>query len=118
MNPARGLAGDDADRDPYFHAADVGPDKAAGLHGDDSPRRRRQFRRRTSILVVVLAVVWMGVLLDQNIGPMVLMMLAAFGLALGLMGTAMVLGILGFGLCAAGGRAWGRLRRAARWPDE
>jgi hypothetical protein len=116
MNPAHGLAGDDAGGDPYFHAWDVGPDKA-GPRGGDPQRRRRQFRTRTLMLIVALAAVWMGVLLDPNVGPIVLMALAAFGLTLGLMGTAIVLGILGFGLCTAGGRAWGWLRSASRWPD-
>ena len=37
---------------------------------------------------------------------------------LGLFGAAMGLGLLGFGLCAAGDRFVGWLRRGARWPEE
>jgi hypothetical protein len=117
MDPATRWASEDADRDPYFHGLEVGSAKAAGARGEVPQRRRRQFRTRTLMLVVFLAAVWMGVLLDPNLGPVVLMGLAAFGLAVGLMGTAMVLGILGFGLFAASERVMGWLRRASRWPD-
>jgi hypothetical protein len=117
MNPAPDLAGYDASRDPDFATADVGS-KKSGPGASDSQRRRRQFRMRTLMLAVALAAVWMGVLLDPSIGPLVLGILAAFGFTLALMGAAMGLGLLGLGLCSAGDRVVGWLRRASRWPDE
>src|SRR5436309_1629416 len=101
INSATGLAGDDGGRDPYFHAAEVGPAKSSGPRVHDPQRRRRQFRTRTLMLVVALVAVWMGVLLDPNVCPLVLMLGAAFGLTLGLMVATMGLGLLGFGLFAA-----------------
>jgi hypothetical protein len=118
MDPATGLASDDAGRDRYFHAADVRAAKVVGPRVDDPQRRRRQFRLRTVMMVIALVAVWMGVLLDPNVAPLVLGLLGAFGIALGVMVAAMVLGILGFGLFAAGERVMGWLRRASRWPDE
>jgi ABC-type microcin C transport system permease subunit YejE len=67
---------------------------------------------------VILAVVWLGVLLDPRIGPMVRLVLAAFGAVVGLFVGAMGLGLLGFGLCAAGDRFIGWLRQGTRWPEE
>ena len=118
MDAAPGLASDDAGRDPNFHAPEVGPAKAAGPRVGDPQRRRRQFRLRTVMLVIALAAVWMGVLLDPNVAPLVLVVLGAFGIGLGVMALAMGLGLLGFGLFAAGERTLGWLRRAVRWPDE
>jgi hypothetical protein len=118
MNVASERVGCDEGRDPYFHAADVGPAKSTGTGPPDPERRRRQFQTRTSILVVALAAVWIGVLLDPRLGPLVLMVLAVFGMTLGVVGAAMGLGLLGFGLFAAGDRVIGWLRNASRWPDE
>jgi hypothetical protein len=117
MDPATRLASDDAGRDPYFHAADVRAAKAAGPRVEDPQRHRRQFRLRTVMVVIALVAVWMGVLLDPNVAPLVLGLLGAFGISLGVMAAAMVLGILGFGVFAAGARVLGWLRRASRWPD-
>jgi hypothetical protein len=71
-----------------------------------------------SVLGAVLAVVWLGVLVDPRIGPTVLFLLAAFGAVLGLFGAAMGLGLIGFGLCSAGDRVIAWLCRGARWPEE
>jgi hypothetical protein len=71
-----------------------------------------------AVLVVALASVWVGILVDPRIGPMVRLALTAFGAVLGLFVTAMGLGLLGFGLCAAGDRFVGWLRRGTRWPEE
>ncbi len=70
------------------------------------------------VLGAVLAVVWLGVLLDPRIGPTVLLVVAGFGAVVGLFGAAMGLGLLGFGLCSAGDRLIAWLRRGARWPEE
>src|SRR5262249_23078556 len=115
-NPAPDLTGSDAARDPYFDASDVGSDKPSPTVGDPE-RRRRQFRIRTLMLVVALAAVWMGVLLDPNIAPLVLLIVGAFGIGLAVMAAAMALGLLGFGLFAGGDRVIAWLRRGSRWPD-
>ena len=115
--PARPF-GHNAESDPYFQATDVAPTKEPA---DPALRRehgRRSYRRRLAVLGVALALVWLGVLVDPRMGPMVLFALAAFGAVLGLFGAAMGLGLLGFGLCAAGDRFVGWLRRVARWPEE
>ena len=104
--------------DPYFHGAEVGPAKSA-IPGDlDPERRRRVFRMRRRLLVVVLAAVWLWVLLDPLIGSLVLGALTWIAGTLVLIGGAMGLGLLGFGLCTIGDRILGWLRRGSRWPDE
>ena len=65
-----------------------------------------------------MAAVWLVVLRDPRIGPLVVFLLGAFGAALALMGAAMGLGFLGFGLFAALERAIGWIGRVSRWPDE
>ncbi len=70
------------------------------------------------MLVVALAAIWLWVLLDPFIGPLVLAVLLWIAGTLAVVGTAMALGLLGFGLCTAGDRIVGWLRRASHWPDE
>jgi hypothetical protein len=115
MDPATRPGEFDGSRDPYFQVTDVGPAKGPASVG---ARGRRVYRRRLGLLGAVLAVVWLGVLLDPRIGPMVLAVAAVFGAVVGLFGAAMGLGLLGFGLCTAGDRFVGWLRRGARWPEE
>ena len=115
MDTAARPSGYDPESDPYFQISDVGPAKEPAPAGGGG---RRAYRRRISVLGVVLAVVWLGVLLDPRVGPMVLLVLAAFVAVLGVFVGAMALGLLGFGLCAAGDRFIGWLRRGARWPKE
>jgi hypothetical protein len=117
MDAPTGLVSDDASGDPYFRAQDVGVAKAAGPRADDPQWRRRQFRLRTGMSAIALVAISMGILLDPNLAPLGLMLLGAFGVGLGVLAAGMTLGILGFGLCAAGERALGWLRRAASWPD-
>jgi hypothetical protein len=119
MNPATEPAGrdDDAARDPYFNAADPGPGKSDSRAGDPE-RLRRRFRRRIVLLAAALGAAWIGVLHGPQVGPLVLWVLGSLGITLAVMAAAMGLGLLGFGLFAAGGRVAGWLRRAARWPDE
>jgi hypothetical protein len=119
MSSADELAGNDVSRDPYFTDAVVGPDKPPGPRVGESKRRRWWFRgTRTTMMAVVLAAVWLGVLLDPQVGPLVAFLLGGFGVTLAVMGVAMGLGLLGFGLCAATDRLLGVIRRASRWPDE
>jgi 1,4-dihydroxy-2-naphthoate octaprenyltransferase len=89
-------------------------ENVTGRHG----RLGRRFETRSVLLAVVLAVVWIEVLLDPQAAWLVLILLGGLGIALGLMGAAMGLGFLGFGLCMAGDRVMGWLRRASQWPDE
>jgi hypothetical protein len=104
----------DAGSDPYFQATEVGPAKEPSSPGQGG----RAYRRRMAVLGVFLAVVWLGVLVDPQVGPMVLFALGGFGAVLGVFVAAMGLGLLGFGLCAAGDRLVGWLRRGSRWPEE
>lgn len=104
--------------DPYFQATEVGPAKALAAPMAQGERGRRRYRRRVATLGIVLAFVWAGVLLDPNVGTLVLSALAAFGAVVGLFVAVMGLGLLGFGLCSAGDRFIGWLRHGARWPEE
>ena len=118
MNPAPHSRADDPGRDPDFRAEDVGPGKASSGGQAHSPeRRRRRFRTRTILLIAALVSAWSIVLVDPNIGPLVLFALGAFGMTLGVMGAAMGLGLLGFGFFAAGDRIIGWFRRGSSWPD-
>ncbi len=118
MSSADELAGNDVSRDPYFTAAVVDPGKPSGPRVGESERRSRRFRTRTMMMTVALATVWLGVLLDPQIGPLVALLLGGFGVSLAVMGVAMGLGLLGFGMFAAADRLLGVIRRASRWPDE
>ena len=122
MNPATRPAGEDRDRDPDIHPVEgqgeVGPAKRPDSAAGDPERRRRQFRLRTLLGVIALVAVGMGVLLDPNVAPLVLVILGAIGIGVGVMVAAMALGLVGFGLFAAGGRVIDWLRRASRWPEE
>jgi hypothetical protein len=101
--------------DPYFQATDVGPAKDPGSPGE---RGRRTYRGRLAALGWLLAIVWLGVLIDPRIWPMVLGAGMLFGAVLGLFAAAMALGLIGFGVCTAGDRFIGWLRRGSRWPEE
>lgn len=93
---------------------DVGPakDPAAARAGSN------RYRRRVGVLGALLLAVWIGVLVDPRTGPTVLFLLGAFAAVLGLFGLLMGLGLVGFGLCTAGGRFIGWLRRGSRWPED
>src|SRR5689334_14490510 len=67
MGPASRPAGSDAGYDPYFQATDVGPAKELASSPMVAERARRPFRRRMTVLGIVLAIVWIGVLLDPGI---------------------------------------------------
>jgi hypothetical protein len=81
-------------------------------------RRRRQFRIRSIMLAVALVALWMWVLLDPFIGPLMLAVLMWIGGTLAVVAAAMGLGLLGFGVCTAGERMIGWLRRASSWPED
>jgi hypothetical protein len=73
---------------------------------------------RVPILTLILVCLWLALLADPLVGPVILSMAWAFGLTLGVILAAMLLGGLGFGLFAAGDRIRAWLFRAGRWPDE
>jgi hypothetical protein len=104
--------------DPYFHGADVAPAKVDVPSAHDPERRRRQFRSRSVTLAIALAAVWSWVLFDPLIGPLFLAILAWVAGTLALVGAAMGLGLLGFGLCRTGDRIIGWLRRGSGWPED
>jgi hypothetical protein len=101
--------------DPYFQPMEVGPAKEPAPRGELG---RRSYRRRLGTLGGLLAIVWLGVLIDPSLGPMLLGVAALFGAVLGLFAAAMALGLVGFGVCTAGDRFIAWLRRGARWPEE
>ena len=57
---------------------------------------------RIWVVSLVLLAIWLGLLLDPMVGPLILGVLMAFGLTLALIVGTMGLGIMGFGLFAAG----------------
>lgn len=117
MDPATRPTDDDPGRDLHL-GEDVDPDKIpSGKQARSPERRRRRFRTRTILLIAALVSAWSIVLVNPNIGPLVLFALGAFGMTLGVMGAAMGLGWLGFGLFAAGDRIIGWFRRGSTWPD-
>jgi hypothetical protein len=118
MSSADEQAGNDVSRDPYFTAGVVDPCKPSGPRLGESRWRSRRFRTRTMLIAVVLAAVWIRVLLDPHVELLVAFLLGGVGIALALMGAAMGLGLVGFGLFAAVDRLLGVFRRAAHWPDE
>jgi hypothetical protein len=81
-------------------------------------RDQRQFRMRSLILLITLAALWLELLVDAQIGPLVLYVVGAFGVALVVMAVAMALGFLGFGIFAVSDRLAGFFHRASNWPEE
>ncbi len=77
-----------------------------------------RFQTSSTLLAIVLVVIWIEVLLDPQVAWLVLILLGSLGITLGLMGAAMGLGLVGFGLCTAGDRVMSWLRRSSQWPDE
>jgi hypothetical protein len=78
--------------------------------------------RWTEVCVRALAVavigIWAELLLDPAINHLFISLAGAFGAALVVMGAAMGLGLLGFGIIGATARLTAWLIQAARWPDE
>jgi hypothetical protein len=111
--------GDDVGRDPYFTAYVVGLAKPSRARADESVRRTRQFGSRTKFMAILVAGVWIGIfLLDPQAELLVACLAGGVGVGLTVMGAAMGLGFLGFGLFAAADRLLGAIRHASHWPDE
>jgi hypothetical protein len=104
--------------DPYFQGTDIAPAKGDVPGTPAADRRRRQFRIRSIMLVVAIVAVWMWVLLDPIIRGIVFGVLLWVASTLALVGTAMGLGLLGFGVCTTGERIIGWLRRGSSWPED
>jgi hypothetical protein len=72
---------------------------------------------RIWVVSLVLLALWLGLLLDPMVGPLILGVLMAFALTLALIVGTMGLGIMGFGLFAAGDHVIAWLRQGSRWPE-
>jgi hypothetical protein len=115
--------------DPWY-APDFSPRQIVGRKSErgltsggpwnDRGGRQRSGRLQVRIWVValVLLALWLGLLLDPMVGPLILGVLMAFGLTLALIVGTMGLGIMGFGLFAAGDHVIAWLRQGTRWPEQ
>lgn len=83
----------------------------------ESERRRRRFRRRSMLLLVLVVGIWLALLFDPVVGPIVSAALLGIGLVLALLVALMSLGWVGFGLFALGDRVIGWFQRSTRWPE-
>ena len=121
QEPARAFP--DPWHDPDFSPRQVGRkfergSTSGGSWNDQGGRQRsRRFRVRTWVVSLVLLALWLGLLLDPMVGPLILGVLMAFGLTLALIVGTMGLGIMGFGLFAAGDHVIAWLRQGSRWPE-
>ena len=114
--------------DPW-HDPDFSPRQIAGRKSErgstsggswndpGGKQRSRRFRVRIWVVSLVLLAIWLGLLLDPMAGPLILGILMAFGLTLALIVGTMGLGIMGFGLFAAGDHVIAWLRQGSRWPE-
>ena len=80
-------------------------------------RRRRQYRVRTLSLAIPVAAVWIGMMLDPILGPMVAGVLGRLAVGAGIMLGAWLLGAFGLALLAVGDRALAWVRCVSRWPE-
>ena len=122
QEPARAFP--DPWHDPDFSPREVVGRKServstsGGSWNDQGGRQRsRRFRVRIWVVSLVLLAIWLGLLLDPMVGPLILGVLKAFGLTLALIVGTMGLGIMGFGLFAAGDHVIAWLRQGSRWPE-
>jgi len=86
-------------------------------HDQEGRQRSRRFQVRIWVVSLVLLALWPELLLDPMVGPLILGVLMAFGLTLALIVGTMGLGIMGFGLFAAGDHVIAWLRQGSRWPE-
>ncbi len=87
-------------------------------HDREGRQRSRRFQVRSWVVSLVLLTLWVGLLLDPMVGPLLLAVLMAFELTLAVMVGTMALGIMGFGLFAAGDHVIAWLRQGTRWPEQ
>jgi hypothetical protein len=123
QEPARAFP--DPWHDPDFSSRQVVGRKSEldltsrGSWPDQERRQRsRRFRVRIWAVSLVLLALWVGLLLDPMVGPLLLAVLMAFGLTLAVMVGTIALGMMGFGLFAAGDHIIAWLRQGTRWPEQ
>jgi len=111
--------------DPDFSPRQlVGPKPGHGStwggswHDPGGRPRSRRFQVRIWVVSLVLLAFWLGLLLDPIVGSLLLAVLMAFGLTLAVLVGTMGLGIMGFGLFAAGDHVIAWLRQGSRWPEQ
>jgi hypothetical protein len=68
--------------------------------------------------VLLLVMVWLCLVFDPLVGPLLLGIMASIALTLGLMIGAMALGTMGFGLFAIGDRFIAWCQQSRKWPSE
>lgn len=73
---------------------------------------------RTWVPWLLLAALAVGIARDPLVGPILAGLVGIFALTLGIVAGAMVLGMIGSGLFAAGDWIVAGIRRSSRWPDE
>jgi hypothetical protein len=85
---------------------------------DRKAGRQRTIQRRSVILAVGLAAIWLIILRDTGVLWFVLGVFGLFVCGVLVMVLAMVPGLVGFKLFAAFDRMVAAYRRAGRWPDD
>lgn len=75
-------------------------------------------RRRSAMMLIALAALVAVLAADSGLLWVVVGFVGLPILGLAIVAAAAVLGLVGFGLFAAGDRVAGAVRRAGRWPDE
>jgi hypothetical protein len=110
--------------DPEFFSG-KGPGKAApnSVSGYSGSGRvgiagARRFPEVSRVLVFVLAMIWLGLLLDPIVGLVVVGLLTALAMTLAIVMVAMVLGIMGRRIFTASDLFFAWLRQSSRWPEE
>ncbi len=81
-------------------------------------RRRAGMRRRSALMIVGLVALVAVLAADSGLLWMAAGVVGLPLLGLAVLAAAGVLGLVGFGLFAAGGRVAGAVRRAGRWPED
>ena len=106
-------------RQAVWRKSGRGSSTAGGTGHDPGARQwSRWFRARIMAVALVLLALWVGLLFDPLVGPLILAVLMAFGLTLAVMVGTMGLAMMGSGLFAAGDQILAWLRRGTRWPEE
>jgi hypothetical protein len=80
--------------------------------------QRRRYERWIIRLAIAVVITWLWILIDLHASSLLLLLLLGLTAALAILGVTMLLGLVGFGVCAAGDRAINWVRKASSWPDE
>jgi hypothetical protein len=87
-----------------------------GSKGDGEHWRVR-FRTRSLMLLVVVVGIWLALLFDPVVGPLLISVMVGVGVVVAFMLSLMTLGWFGFGLFAIGDWVIGWFQRSTRWPE-